>query len=313
MLKTTKMNTLLLLLMLFCYETKAEGPGINSSNSDCCTNNTRTRVRRQFAGVREASESIRISQRCRNSKSVSYDEREAKFYDDAPVRVSRQLSCNSGECQVASTEGVSRADTFTKDYTQAWNGDIGGEILDAINIKLGYSRSVSWSYSTTETTMNSETYTCRAAPGSTVWIEFIAEYQISKGVLKTRYPSECLTRDFPAKDEEVTIKSYGKRHGRLSGSMQCEHSGNGGDNGSNGRNYYCKANYDNTCVSNSDCCSKNCWKENSNWATGVCKPGSQSSTTCKANGDNTCGSHSDCCSRNCWKGNSDWASGVCKP
>ena len=35
----------------------------------------------------------------------------------------------------------------------------------------------------------------------------------------------------------------------------------------------CLPEWANTCVTNEDCCSKNCLRGNPDWATGVCQPG----------------------------------------
>lgn len=89
----------------------------------------------------------------------------------------------------------------------------------------------------------------------------------------------------------------------------------------------CKLDWDNTCVSNEDCCSGNCDNDNGLWKFGVCKLGrghkpvhsenpvlsTQSNFVCIKDWSNTCRNNIDCCSGNCDNNSGAWAYGICKP
>lgn len=84
----------------------------------------------------------------------------------------------------------------------------------------------------------------------------------------------------------------------------------------------CKLDWDNTCVSNEDCCSGNCDNENGSWKFGVCKLGRghkpvypenpETNFICIPNWSNTCKVNKDCCSGNCDTNGGVWAYGICK-
>lgn len=74
----------------------------------------------------------------------------------------------------------------------------------------------------------------------------------------------------------------------------------------------CKPEWDNSCKSNSECCSGYCDNNNGQWAFGVCKGGNLPITQCKPLWDNNCKTNSDCCSSYCDNNNGQWAFGVCK-
>ena len=82
----------------------------------------------------------------------------------------------------------------------------------------------------------------------------------------------------------------------------------------------CRVLWGNSCISNEECCTKFCDKNNGQWALGVCKPGfqfkfktnDQINTQCKPIWDATCSSNKDCCSNNCNNNNGQWVFGVCK-
>jgi len=74
----------------------------------------------------------------------------------------------------------------------------------------------------------------------------------------------------------------------------------------------CKPLWDNSCQTNTECCSGFCDNNNGQWAYGVCKT-SEITTQCKPAWDNTCTSNTDCCSGYCDNKNGQWAFGICMP
>ena len=76
----------------------------------------------------------------------------------------------------------------------------------------------------------------------------------------------------------------------------------------------CKPDWDNSCRSNTECCSSYCDNNNGQWAFGVCKAGSTPmiNTQCKPLWDNSCKTNAECCSGHCDNMNGQWAAGVCK-
>lgn len=87
----------------------------------------------------------------------------------------------------------------------------------------------------------------------------------------------------------------------------------------------CKPNWDVTCRTDAECCSRFCDTKDGKNSFGVCKPIIVTQTNnpystssvkmiinCKVNGDSTCLNHLECCSRICEKNNEALRQGVCR-
>ncbi len=77
----------------------------------------------------------------------------------------------------------------------------------------------------------------------------------------------------------------------------------------------CKPEWDNSCTSNSQCCTGFCDNNNGAWTYGVCKKtanGGGVALNCKPEWDNSCTSSSQCCTGFCDNNNGAWTFGVCK-
>lgn len=75
----------------------------------------------------------------------------------------------------------------------------------------------------------------------------------------------------------------------------------------------CRANWNNECHSNDECCSKNCYMEK-HWLQGVCHPAKSTIVKdCLGERSNNCTNSVDCCSGYCDKGpESTWLHGICR-
>lgn len=85
----------------------------------------------------------------------------------------------------------------------------------------------------------------------------------------------------------------------------------------------CKWDWDNSCKSQSECCSGFCDNNDGKWRYGICKPKPQevteptdddtSSAECKPDWNDSCQVDDDCCSNICHKRSGGWMYGICKP